>query len=229
MRWFRNSLFVVIGSCFLVTHQLALLVAADEIDDAIRDLDELRHKFDDVPDDFLARVDALGSSLAGGHKAAMQALHNGLRNKLDRQTTVNALFALNEREELEQSQQIIIGLIWAAWMWHPDQALRRKLTEATKMMANPTEWRQAMTIMNSVIKSDSLWSEAWNHRATLKYLMEDYEGSLADTDVVLSMEARHFEAINRRSMVMAMVTRAANVEPFEDDAQEDLDGRTADL
>ena len=43
--------------------------------------------------------------------------------------------------------------------------------------------------------------EGWNKRATIRYLLGDLEGSLADINKVLSLQSRHFGAISGLALI----------------------------
>jgi tetratricopeptide (TPR) repeat protein len=53
-----------------------------------------------------------------------------------------------------------------------------------------------------VIKLRPEYVEAWNRRATIYYLQNDYSRSLADIEQVLSREPRHFGALAGLGMIM---------------------------
>ena len=60
---------------------------------------------------------------------------------------------------------------------------------------------QAFDIFTKVIELDPTWAEAWNKRATVLYLLGDYNGSQKDIDEVLKLEKRHFGALAGEGLV----------------------------
>jgi tetratricopeptide (TPR) repeat protein len=46
------------------------------------------------------------------------------------------------------------------------------------------------------------WAEAWNKRATVRYLLDDEQGSMADIARVLILEPRHFGALSGMGMIL---------------------------
>src|SRR6202008_5209667 len=60
----------------------------------------------------------------------------------------------------------------------------------------------ALKLLDSVVKLRPDYVEAWNRRATLYYLQNDYARSLADIQQVLSREPRHFAALAGLGMIM---------------------------
>ena len=48
---------------------------------------------------------------------------------------------------------------------------------------------------------DRNWAEAWNKRATVLYMMGEFQKSQDDIDKVLALEARHFGALAGQGLV----------------------------
>ena len=61
--------------------------------------------------------------------------------------------------------------------------------------------KTAYETFTKTIEMDSDWAEAWNKRATVLYLMGEYELSQADIDKVLEIENRHFGALSGQGLV----------------------------
>ena len=97
-------------------------------------------------------------------------------------------------EEIEQK-------IWNIWSTHPsDQNLTYILSQGSELVLSQ-KYAEAVHIFTNVIKIDPTWAEAWNKRATVLYLLEDYEGSQKDIDEVLKLEHRHFGALAGQGLV----------------------------
>jgi len=60
----------------------------------------------------------------------------------------------------------------------------------------------ALKLLDAIIKLRPDYTEAWNRRATLYYLQNDYARSLADIQQVLAREPRHFGALAGLGMIM---------------------------
>ena len=91
--------------------------------------------------------------------------------------------------------------IWKLWSQHPtNQNLTIKLEEGSELVRNQ-KLLKAIEIFSEVIKSDPEWAEAWNKRATVLYMLGDYQGSQDDIDKVLNLEKRHFGALAGQGLV----------------------------
>ena len=60
---------------------------------------------------------------------------------------------------------------------------------------------KAKDIFTEVINLDQNWAEAWNKRATVLYLLGEFEKSQNDIDQVLNLEQRHFGALAGQGLV----------------------------
>jgi tetratricopeptide (TPR) repeat protein len=91
--------------------------------------------------------------------------------------------------------------IWDIWSTHPtDDKLTLILSEGSKFVRNQ-QLSDAIDVFTKVIQLDPTWAEAWNKRATVLYLLGDYEGSQKDIDKVLELEERHFGALAGQGLV----------------------------
>ena len=58
-----------------------------------------------------------------------------------------------------------------------------------------------MIHIGCVIDLDPSWAEAWNKRATVYYMIGEFEKSQADINKVLELESRHFGALAGQGLV----------------------------
>ena len=118
----------------------------------------------------------------------------------DRENQLNKLFnelKINNATAVYGTEQ----KIWEIWSTHPtDQFLTTRLAEGSKLVRNK-QLINAVDIFTEVIKKDPTWAEAWNKRATVLYLLGDYQSSQNDIDKVLKLEKRHFGALAGQGLV----------------------------
>ena len=84
--------------------------------------------------------------------------------------------------------------IWALWAAHPDPAIERRLELATRAIARG-EYGRAERLLDPLVGEFPDWAEAWNKRATLRYLDGRDAESIADIRRTLELEPRHFGAL----------------------------------
>ena len=91
--------------------------------------------------------------------------------------------------------------IWKIWSTHPaDQKLTQMLAQGSTLMNNQM-FKEALIIFDQIIDLDPEWAEAWNKRATVLYLVGEYQKSQNDIDQVLKLEKRHFGALAGQGLV----------------------------
>ena len=118
----------------------------------------------------------------------------------DRDTRLNQLF--NELKANKSKVAFIIEQeIWALWSTHPtDEKLTARLEEGSQFVRDQN-YIKAKDIFTEVINLDQNWAEAWNKRATVLYLLGNFEESQKDIDKVLKLESRHFGALAGEGLV----------------------------
>jgi tetratricopeptide (TPR) repeat protein len=119
----------------------------------------------------------------------------------DRTRGLDFLFGALKAAPDEASARHVEARIWALWMQTPsDTAALLMLRAKAAMDAQKAD--VAMKLLDSVIKLRPDYIEAWNRRATLYYLKNDYTRSLEDIRQVLIREPRHFGALAGLGMIM---------------------------
>ena len=68
-------------------------------------------------------------------------------------------------------------------------------------LVNKQKFEEAIVIFSKVIDLDPEWAEAWNKRATIYYMVGEFQKSQNDIDKVLELESRHFGALAGQGLV----------------------------
>ena len=114
---------------------------------------------------------------------------------------LNILFKeLLNAKNLQQAEKLE-DQIWNKWTRHPNNDyLTNKLENGTYSMYHQ-QYRMALKLFTDVINEDPKWAEGWNKRATLLFILGEYERSLDDIEKVLDLEPRHFGALSGRAQI----------------------------
>ena len=114
---------------------------------------------------------------------------------------LNKLFSELKKINNSSEAKIIENKIWKLWTTHPsEQSLTNLLAKGSSYMSQD-KLTSAHNVFSKAIELDPNWAEAWNKRATVLYLMGNYELSQKDIDEVLKLEKRHFGALSGQGLV----------------------------
>jgi len=124
-------------------------------------------------------------------------------NAEERESELNNLFKQLKNSQAAQAIEIE-NKIWRIWATHPSKDRKgyrlTELLDRGSLLIDRRQLRKAYEIFSQIIAADSEWSEAWNKRATVLYLMKKYESSLDDINITLTLEPRHFGALTGRAL-----------------------------
>jgi len=118
----------------------------------------------------------------------------------DRDIELNKLF-LELKKDIPSLSSRIAQQIWMLWSTHPtDQKLTSILDEGSRLVQDQ-QYNRAIDVFTEAIELDPTWAEAWNKRATVYYIVGEFQKSQEDIDKVLELEERHFGALAGQGMV----------------------------
>ncbi|MEK9279662.1 MULTISPECIES: tetratricopeptide repeat protein [unclassified Bradyrhizobium] len=121
--------------------------------------------------------------------------------KVDRGKNLDFLFGALKAAPDDVSAKHVEARIWAIWLQTPSDTAALLMTRA-KAAVDAQKIDVAIKLLDAVIKLRPDYIEAWNRRATLYYMQNDYGRSLADIQQVLMREPRHFGALAGLGMIM---------------------------
>jgi tetratricopeptide (TPR) repeat protein len=114
---------------------------------------------------------------------------------------LNNLFNQLEKVNNPKSAVLLEKRIWSIWNEHPtNNNLTERLEFGTELMEYGN-YSYALKVFDNIIVTDPKWSEAWNKRATVYFLMSQFTNSLDDIDKVLNIEPRHFGALSGQARI----------------------------
>lgn len=98
--------------------------------------------------------------------------------------------------------------IWFYWTTPSDPLLAGRMNEilTARRMGDPVE---AILLLNRLIADYPDYAEGWNQRATMYYMVGDFDASIADCAKVLELEPRHFGALSGRALMYLQQGRRA--------------------
>jgi len=102
----------------------------------------------------------------------------------------------------EDETQGLIRLLFATYSQSGSDTGDLLLERARKAML-AKDFDAAGRILDAAIAILPDWAEGWNARATLRWLDDDYDGSMADIAQTLKREPRHIGALSGMAMILA--------------------------
>ena len=112
----------------------------------------------------------------------------------DREIELDKLF-LELKKNIPSLSSRIAQQIWTLWSTHPsDQKLTSLLDEGSRLVQD-RQLKRAINVFSEAIELDPSWAEAWNKRATVYYMIGEFQKSQDDIDKVLELEERLFDHV----------------------------------
>jgi tetratricopeptide (TPR) repeat protein len=100
---------------------------------------------------------------------------------------------------LRDDNEIVRGFaeqgLWRLWSRSGDAEVDRLMAEGIEQMQQ-ARFAAAIAIFGEIIRRKPAFAEGWNKRATVHYLIGDFERSLADCHEVMKRNPQHFGALS---------------------------------
>ena len=114
---------------------------------------------------------------------------------------LDQLFAGLKVASTEQDARRIEGAIWRLWLSSDNRAVDQKM-QVIMAMRETQNYEEAITLLNDLIAQYPDYSEGWNQRATIYYLLGNFEASVSDVAQTLKREPRHFGALSGLAIIL---------------------------
>lgn len=110
------------------------------------------------------------------------------------------LFARLKAAPDEAAARQITDQIWIYWTTPSDPVLASRMRDVL-MLRQRADFPAVIALLDDIVRDYPSYAEGWNQRATVYYLLRNYEQSLADIEKVLQLEPRHFGALVGRAVI----------------------------
>ena len=115
-------------------------------------------------------------------------------------TTQTLLDQLKRAQSMDEAGPIVDKL-WREWTSAHKNSDEKALMSEGLVAMSEGNLDRAENIFTKLIELNPSFTEAWNKRATLRFMLWDFEGSLLDVEKVLTLEPRHFGALSGLGMI----------------------------
>ena len=113
---------------------------------------------------------------------------------------LNNLFKkLNETEDQDEIRDLISD-IWNIWYEVDDPKVIEYFEKGIQAM-NLRNYPLAIRFFNNLIEEDPNFAEGWNKRATVHFMMGNFDQSMQDIIKTLELEPRHFGALDGMGLI----------------------------
>ena len=101
------------------------------------------------------------------------------------------------------------AIIWDIWLETNDPLIEFDFERGLQLMKNG-QLKESIRIFTKVIKNKPSFAEAWNKRATVYYLIGDFDSSVMDIKQTLKLEPRHFGAMEGLGLIFIHIQQLEN-------------------
>lgn len=141
------------------------------------------------------------SSAAARAKRLKQALAPKPAPEAIRKQTLDALFVRLRNAGDPGDAQRIAASIARVWL-QSDSDTANLLMQRAMVSMQARQYPLALSLFDKLVTLEPDWAEAWNQRATTRFLAGDTDGAMADIDRVMKLEPRHFGALAGMGMIL---------------------------
>jgi tetratricopeptide (TPR) repeat protein len=85
--------------------------------------------------------------------------------------------------------------LWRIWFWQKGKIPLEQIEESERLLAEGNV-AAAASILDNLVDALPDFAEAWNRRAVLKFMNQNYDRAIADCEMVLKLNPVHFGALH---------------------------------
>jgi len=127
---------------------------------------------------------------------------------------LDGLFNQLKKTRSQKLAKRISERIWEIWQTSDSKSIDL-LTNWARRASGGKKYGAALDLLDQVVVLRPDYAEGFNQRATLHYMMENYDKSIADIERTLALEPRHYGAL--AGLASIFITRAFQWSSFPGD------------
>ena len=132
-----------------------------------------------------------------------------------RDPTLPTLFQFLKSATRSDEASAVEDKIWQIWSMTGDHKLDQLMVASSEAMERG-DYSTALKSIDAILAAKPDFAEGWNKRATVYFLMGNYEKAIADIDRTLELEPRHFGALSGLGLTNMKLGRdAAAADAFQ--------------
>jgi tetratricopeptide (TPR) repeat protein len=126
-----------------------------------------------------------------------------------------ALFTRLKTVPSDGEARAVEALIWQIWSVSADDEVNSMMERGLHAMGEGDP-KQALPIFDAMVRRSPNFAEGWNKRATVFFLLGDFESSVSDIERTLQLEPHHFGALSGLGQIYLALDRdEAALKAFE--------------
>ena len=118
-----------------------------------------------------------------------------------RQKVLDDLFERLAKAQDPDEARGVTGAIERVWMHSGSDTADLLMSRAMQALKRK-DYALSQELLGSIVEIEPQWAEAWNKRATVRYMADDALGSMEDIARVLALEPRHFGALSGMGFIL---------------------------
>ncbi len=118
-----------------------------------------------------------------------------------RKQTLDELFDHLRNAGDARDAQRIAASIASVWL-QSDSDTANLLMQRAMVSTQAGQYPLALSLFNKLVALEPGWAEAWNQRATTRFLAGDADGAMTDINRAIKLEPRHFGALVGMGMIL---------------------------
>lgn len=141
----------------------------------------------------------------------------------DRQSSLDRLFTFLAQSTSETEAKQIEQQIWSVWLYSDNQKVN-VIMQQLMQAREEQDYITAFDLADEIVRLEPDNAEGWNQRATVHFLLGNYDDSLKDIVETLKREPRHFGALSGRAYILMQqdknqqaietINQALKIHPF---------------